>query len=288
MAKKVNKKLKIVIIVILSIVAVFILFAVWYVFCPKKYSIYSWGTDVMDTQYITVKLYGTNLDKKYRSEYIIEDAQNIKNIKKTFNELSFQPYLSKAEQYNEENRETWWLELHGKKEEYLNIHYLGEIVNEGQKVDFSILYHGIGTDNMFSLISETVLKKQQTMDSVTEALLQAIQDEISKITAEELLNLAENKDKEFTHFEKYYYQEDESRKDTVQNNSRANNVVKFEIDNTNLSLIVWYQNEIWQYGPKYTDSEKIMQIWKAEVWNEAGQSVDFYGDELYAFMEENK
>ena len=153
-------------------------------------------------------------------------------------------------------------------------------------VNIGTAYNGLDMNNIFSFIGENVLEGQGE-NEVREAVLQAINDEITDITKETLLQLCENKDKDFRHFQKYYYWDEEELTDTLSIDNDINNIVRFQIDSSDLYMLVWYQDEIHQYGTKKTDVEKIMKVYKAEIYNTKGESVGLYDKDLKNFLEDN-
>lgn len=286
MTKKPKSIVKRIIIMLLILCAFSIFFLLWYFFCPKKYSVYGVGTDTLNPKYIVVKLYGMELQEPYYKEYIIENDNSIENIKSSLNELSLKPCFDREDNGKKEEQECWKVQLYEDENTYLGIHDLGVMADGRELVNIGTAYNGLDMNNIFSFIGENVLEGQGG-NEVREAVLQAINDEITDITKETLLQLCENKDKDFRHFQKYYYWDEEELTDTLSIDNDINNIVRFQIDSSDLYMLVWYQDEIHQYGTKKTDVEKIMKVYKAEIYNTKGESVGLYDKDLKNFLEDN-
>ncbi|MFQ9195432.1 MAG: hypothetical protein ACLR6A_13775, partial [Candidatus Gastranaerophilaceae bacterium] len=181
---------------------------VWIFFLPKKYTVMYHMSGNRTIESAEVILYGKQESGEYGySMYLLEDKDNLEKIEKALSGMKMYPcHITKLSDITEikEDDRNWLLHLNGKNDTYFSIGMIGTDRKGQSIINQSLMNNGAGTKDYLDIIGNVVVSAEEEMN-VWETLLDAVKNEIGKITVQDMLELADTDCHDWIRFEKYLY-----------------------------------------------------------------------------------
>ena len=106
--------------------------------------------------------------------------------------------------------------MNGKNDTYFSIGMIGTDRKGQSIINHGLMNNGVGTKDYLDIIGNVVVSAEEELN-VWETLLNAVKDEIQKITVQDMLELADTDCHDWIRFEKYLYRgETEEEKEILQ------------------------------------------------------------------------
>ena len=286
---------------ILLLLLLFLLLAVtgmlvWIFFLPKKYTVMYHMSGNRTIESAEVILYGKQESGEYGySMYLLEDKDNLEKIEKALSGMKMYPcHITKLSDITEikEDDRNWLLHLNGKNDTYLSIGMIGtdrkgqSIINQG------LMNNGVGTKDYLDIIGNVVVSAEEELN-VWETLLNAVKDEIQKITVQDMLELADTDCHDWIKFEKYLYTEDmgELKKEAIMKGTingekvpdGMNMIAIFQTDMDGVYMQVIHCDNIFVKSDGKT-AERTREVCLATVYRQDGEYMSLYDDGLEEFL----
>ena len=185
----------------------------------------------------------------------------------------------------------WLLHLNGKNDTYLSMEMIGADPKGQSIISHGLMNNGVGIKDYLDIIGNVVVSAEEEMN-VWETLLNAVKNEIQKITVQDMLELADTDCHDWTRFEKYLYRgETEEEKEILQkiadrsklpDSMRTDLADIFETDTEDFALMVWALDSI--VGFPDGTAERTRKVYQATVYRQDGEYMDLYDDGLEEFL----
>ena len=203
--------------------------------------------------------------------------------------------LSDITEIKEDDR-NWLLHLNGKNDTYLSIGMIGTDRKGQSIINQSLMNNGAGIKDYLDIIGNVVVSAEEEMN-VWETLLDAVKNEIGKITVQDMLELADTDCHDWIRFEKYLYRKakTEEEKEILQkivdrsklpDSMRTDLADIFETDTEDFVLMVWALDSIVEFSDR--TAERTREVCQATVYRHDGESMSLYDDGLEEFLGYNK
>lgn len=294
MKKRLSVK-KILLLLLLFLLLAVIGMFVWIFFLPKKYTVMYHMSGNRTIESAEVILYGKQESGEYGySMYLLEDKDNLEKIEKALSGMKMYPcHITKLSDITEikEDDRNWLLHLNGKNDTYLSMGMIGTDRKGQSIINQSLMNNGAGIKDYLDIIGNVVVSAEEEMN-VWETLLDAVKNEIQKITVQDMLELADTDCHEWIRFEKYLYRsETEEEKEVLQkiadrsklpDSMRTDLADIFETDTEDFVLIVWALDSI--VGFPDGTAERTRKVYQATVYRQDGEYMDLYDDGLEEFL----
>ena len=286
---------------ILLLLLLFLLLAVtgmlvWIFFLPKKYTVMYHMSGNRTIESAEVILYGKQESGEYGySMYLLEDKDNLEKIEKALSGMKMYPcHITKLSDITEATAEDrkWLLHLNGKNDTYLSMEMIGADRNGQSIISHGLMNNGVGTKDYLDIIGNVVVSAEEELN-VWETLLNAVKNEIGKITVQDMLELADTDCHDWIRFEKYLYRKakTEEEKEILQkivdrsklpDSMRTDLADIFETDTENFVLMVWALDSIVEFSDG--TAERTKEVCQATVYRQDGEYMDLYDDGLEEFL----
>ena len=295
-----RKKKRVILLLLLFLLLAVTGMLVWIFFLPKKYTVMYHMSGNRTIESAEVILYGKQESGEYGySMYLLEDKDNLEKIEKALSGMKMYPcHITKLSDITEikEDDRNWLLHLNGKNDTYFSIGMIGtdrkgqSIINQG------LMNNGVGTKDYLDIIGNVVVSAEEEMN-VWETLLDAVKNEIGKITVQDMLELADMDCHDWIRFEKYLYRKakTEEEKEILQkivdrsklpDSMRTDLADIFETDTEDFVLMVWALDSIVEFSDR--TAERTREVCLATVYRQDGEYMSLYDDGLEEFLGYNK
>ena len=200
MKKRLSVK-KILLLLLLFLLLAVIGMFVWIFFLPKKYTVMYHMSGNRTIESAEVILYGKQESGEYGySMYLLEDRDNLEKIEKALSGMKMYPcHITKLSDITEATAEDrkWLLHLNGKNDTYLSIGMIGTDRKGQSIINQDLMNNGVGIKDYLDIIGNVVVSAEEELN-VWETLLNAVKNEIGKITVQDMLELAEEHGVKYT------------------------------------------------------------------------------------------
>ncbi len=299
MKKRVSVK-KILLLLLLFLLLAVTGMLVWIFFLPKKYTVMYHMSGKRTIESAEVILYGKQESGEYGySMYLLEDKDNLEKIEKALSGMKMYPcHITKLSDITEikEDDRNWLLHLNGKNDTYFSIGMIGTDRKGQSIINQSLMNNGAGIKDYLDIIGNVVVSAEEEMN-VWETLLDAVKNEIGKITVQDMLELADTDCHDWIRFEKYLYRKakTEEEKEILQkivdrsklpDSMRTDLADIFETDTEDFVLMVWALDSIVEFSDR--TAERTREVCLATVYRQDGEYMSLYDDGLEEFLGYNK
>ncbi len=271
-----KKRKKIIFFIIILFIAILVVYIIYFFFGRKSYTFYM-KDDAMEIQAIQIYIDEDTNQELDAQSLIIYKAEVINNIIEELKKVKMKPsYLSSQ---TENNKKGFSIILLGKNNQRL--YYLA---NEGEHryfVDIDIEENGSVNGGIKKLISYTSIRKEQG-EQLYDMLKQVLKDNIREITTSDIEKMSKEKIYDWNQFQQYLFT-DMKAKEITKNGLTSNGTARFQIAEKKGYLEIVYFNGI------IADSKatnRYAEVLEAVIYNEKGEKMDFYSDEISNFLEE--
>lgn len=271
-----KKRKKIIIVTIILFLAIFIVCTIYFFLGRKNYTFYM-KDDAMEIQAIQIYIdEDTNQELDIQSG-IIYKTEVINDILEELKKVKLKPSYSFWNFKN--NKKGFSFILLGKDNQRLNY-----IANGGENkyfVTIDIEDNGIINNGIKELIDYTSIRKEQG-DKLYNLAKQTLEDNISEITISDIEKMSKEKIYDWNQFQQYLCTDIEA-KEITRNGLTSNGTARFQIAEKKGYLDVVYFNGV------IADSKgtnRYAEVLEAVVYKENGEEMDFYAEEISAFLEE--
>ena len=295
-----RKKKRVILLLLLFLLLAVTGMLVWIFFLPKKYTVMYHMSGNRTIESAEVILYGRQESGEYGySMYLLEDKDNLEKIEKALSGMKMYPcHITKLSDITEikEDDRNWLLHLNGKNDTYLSIGMIGTDRKGQSIINQSLMNNGAGIKDYLDIIGNVVVSAEEEMN-VWETLLDAVKNEIGKITVQDMLELADTDCHDWIRFEKYLYRKakTEEEKEILQkivdrsklpDSMRTDLADIFETDTEDFVLMVWALDSIVEFSDR--TAERTREVCLATVYRHDGESMSLYDDGLEEFLGYNK
>ncbi len=295
-----RKKKRVILLFVLFLVLAVIGMLVWIFFLPKKYTVMYHISGNRTIESAEVILYGRQESGEYGySMYLLEDKDNLEKIEKALSGMKMYPcHITKLSDITEATAEDrkWLLHLNGKNDTYLSMEMIGADPKGQSIINQSLMNNGAGIKDYLDIIGNVVVSAEEEKN-VWETLLDAVKNEIGKITVQDMLELADTDCHDWIRFEKYLYRKakTEEEKEILQkivdrsklpDSMRTDLADIFETDTEDFVLMVWALDSIVEFSDR--TAERTREVCLATVYRQDGEYMSLYDDGLEEFLGYNK
>ena len=299
-AEMTRKKKRVILFLLLFLLLAVTGMLVWIFFLPKKYTVMYHISGNRTIESAEVILYGRQESGEYGySMYLLEDKDNLEKIEKALSGMKMYPcHITKSSDITEikEDDRNWLLHLNGKNDTYLSIGMIGTDRKGQSIINHGLMNNGVGTKDYLDIIGNVVVSAEEEMN-VWETLLDAVKNEIGKITVQDMLELADTDCHDWIRFEKYLYRKakTEEEKEILQkivdrsklpDSMRTDLADIFETDTEDFVLMVWALDSIVEFSDR--TAERTREVCLATVYRQDGEYMDLYDAGLEEFLGYNK
>ena len=295
-----RKKKRVILLLLLFLLLAVTGMLVWIFFLPKKYTVMYHMSGNRTIESAEVILYGKQESGEYGySMYLLEDKDNLEKIEKALSGMKMYPcHITKSSDITEikEDDRNWLLHLNGKNDTYFSIGMIGTDRKGQSIINQSLMNNGAGIKDYLDIIGNVVVSAEEEMN-VWETLLDAVKNEIGKITVQDMLELADTDCHDWIRFEKYLYRKakTEEEKEILQkivdrsklpDSMRTDLADIFETDTEDFVLMVWALDSIVEFSDR--TAERTREVCLATVYRQDGEYMSLYDDGLEEFLGYNK
>ena len=299
-AEMTRKKKRVILLLLLFLLLAVTGMLVWIFFLPKKYTVMYHMSGNRTIESAEVILYGKQESGEYGySMYLLEDRDNLEKIEKALSGMKMYPcHITKLSDITEikEDDRNWLLHLNGKNDTYFSIGMIGTDRKGQSIINQSLMNNGVGIKDYLDIIGNVVVSAEEEMN-VWETLLDAVKNEIGKITVQDMLELADTDCHDWIRFEKYLYRKakTEEEKEILQkivdrsklpDSMRTDLADIFETDTEDFVLMVWALDSIVEFSDR--TAERTREVCLATVYRQDGEYMSLYDDGLEEFLGYNK
>ena len=276
MRKNIIKRVIFILVVIfVAGVAVFL----FSVYSHKSFQYFMKKGDTGEPTKLVLQIWG-NQEERYNQEYIIDHPDALKTFVNVLDSVTFSPLVS-VKEYGGDKEDHWRFELTDASDRALGMLDMG--TGRGKElVSMGVYENRVKKETDFYLNMQYYMTDRDKK-KIADTMLDIINEYIGNITLEDVFTLGEQQVKDFDEFERYYYEWSEEYEDTILESGDMNNVVCFDIDDSDLKLYVWYQREILDDGEKVSFSQEIR---KAELQDDKGNRYSIYEKNIRNMVEE--
>ena len=286
-----RKKKRVILLLLLFLLLAVTGMLVWIFFLPKKYTVMYHMSGNRTIESAEVILYGRQESGEYGySMYLLEDKDNLEKIESGMK--MYPCHITKLSDITEATAEDrkWLLHLNGKNDTYLSMEMIGADPKGQSIISHGLMNNGVGIKDYLDIIGNVVVSEEEM--NVWETLLDAVKNEIQKITVQDMLELADTDCHDWTRFEKYLYRgETEEEKEILQkiadrsklpDSMRTDLADIFETDTEDFALMVWALDSI--VGFPDGTAERTRKVYQATVYRQDGEYMDLYDAGLEEFL----
>ena len=291
-----RKKKRVILLLLLFLLLAVTGMLVWIFFLPKKYTVMYHMSGNRTIESAEVILYGSQESGEYGySMYLLEDKDNLEKIEKALSGMKMYPcHITKSSDITEikEDDRNWLLHLNGKNDTYLSIRMIGTDRKGQSIINQDLMNNGVGIKDYLDIIGNVVVSAEEELN-VWETLLNAVKNEIGKITVQDMLELADTDCHDWIKFEKYLYTEDmgELKKEAIMKGTingekvpdGMNMIAIFQTDMDGVYMQVIHCDNIIVKSDGKT-AERTREIYQATVYRQDGEYMSLYDDGLEEFL----
>ena len=291
-----RKKKRVILLLLLFLLLAVTGMLVWIFFLPKKYTVMYHMSGNRTIESAEVILYGRQESGEYGySMYLLEDKDNLEKIEKALSGMKMYPcHITKSSDITEikEDDRNWLLHLNGKNDTYLSIGMIGTDRKGQSIINQDLMNNGVGIKDYLDIIGNVVVSAEEELN-VWETLLNAVKDEIQKITVQDMLELADTDCHDWIKFEKYLYTEDmgELKKEAIMKGTingekvpdGMNMIAIFQTDMDGVYMQVIHCDNIFVKSDGKT-AERTREVCLATVYRQDGEYMSLYDDGLEEFL----
>ncbi len=271
-----KKRKKIIVVTIILFLAIFAVYIIYFFFGKKEYTFYM-KDDAMEIQAIQIYIDEDTNQELDAQSLIIYKAEVINNIIEELKKVKMKPsYLSSQ---TENNKKGFSIILLGKDNQRLN--YIASGGEHNYFVTIGMEENGVIDNGIKDLIYYTSINKKQG-DKLYNLVKQALKDNICEITVFDIEKMSKEKIYDWNQFQQYLFT-DMKAKEITKNGLTSNGTARFQIAEKKGYLEIVYFNGI------IADSKatnRYAEVLEAVIYNEKGEKMDFYSDEISNFLEE--
>lgn len=267
-----TKKKKIILTVALLIV-VLIVFFIYYFFMNKKYTFYI-KEDIGEIQAVGLICY----DGEYGNSINIYNKNIVNELLKALDSVKMKPFYSIK---NIDNDEGFYINFIG--EDNKRISYMASDYGTQYIVELGVLHDGKGIEEpVWNFIGRMCISKEDG-ERLYDLVKKDISENMKNITAEELVRLSEEKEEDWRVFQQYIYEREDVGKIVSKGELSCDRPERFQIEGKKGYMRVWEYEGI---VAGKDETKEYQEVLKAVVYNEKGEEMDLYSDEISKFLEE--
>ena len=233
--------------------------------------------DTMEIEAVQIFIDKDTAKELASNSVIIYKTEVINGILEELKKVKLKPNYSSEDSQN--SKKGFSLILLGKDKQQL--YYMASEGENNYFVDISMEENGKIDNGLKDLIDYTSIPREEG-DKLYDLLKQTLEDNICEITASDIEKMSKEKTHDWNQFQQYLYTDIEA-KEITRNGLTSIATARFQIAEKKGYLDVWY------YNGTVRDSQgtnRYAEVLKAAVYNEKGEEMDFYAEEISAFLEE--